>query len=172
MIDAEVAAMKTRGEYVSDLVLNDKWINPQTQQPTKVSDFGARLWIDLNAKINASPIHRAKLANLEAMGEGGKAARVAELARLTNLYLPSILDSHRWRIQVGKAPGAPVPASEQVARVEPQSQGTAVPSTLSGAEVRQWAEAEAAKDPSWQGMDARTREQMIISLGARKRFGG
>jgi hypothetical protein len=43
---------------------------------------------------------------------------------------------------------------------------------MDASQVRSWAEAEAAKDPGYDSMDARTREQLIITLGAKKRFGG
>lgn len=171
-IDAEVAAMRARGEFVSDLVLNDKWVNPQTGQPGKITDFGARIYLDVNNKINSNPLHVAKLRNLEAMGAAGKDARIAEMQRLTRLYLPNVIESHRWRLQAGSGAKPAVPASEQVARVEPQSAGTATPAAMDTAQVRTWAEAEAAKEPGYEAMDSRTREALIIRLQANKKYGG
>lgn len=171
-IDAEVAAMRARGEFVSDLVLNDKWVNPQTGQPGKITDFGARIYLDVNNKINSNPLHVAKLRNLEAMGAAGKDARIAEMQRLTRLYLPNVIESHRWRLQAGSGAKAAVPASEQVARVEPQSAGTATPAAMDTAQVRTWAEGEAAKEPGYESMDSRMREALIIRLQANKKYGG
>ena len=173
LIAAEVTAMKGRNEYVSDLVLQDKWINPTTGQPTKVSDFGARVYQEVNAKISGNPLHMAKLASLQALGAAGKEARIAEVNRLVNLYFKPAMEKHRWRLQAGAPAKAANPAAGNVARVEPQSAGTISPQgTMDAAQTRTWAETEAAKDPGWSSMDARSREQLIISLAAKKRFGG
>ena len=175
-IESYVNAMKARGEYLPDFVLTDKHINPQTQQPTKVSDFGARAYLALNAKINGNPLHVAKLRSLQALGAAGAEARKAEVTRLTNLYLPKIIEGRVKDIQDGiRGAGKqaqPAGGPGTVARVEPQSQGTVVPSAMTGAEVRQWAEAEAAKDPSWANMTDTDKERLTIQLAARKRWGG
>ena len=173
-IDTQVAAMKERGEYLPDFVLSDKWINPQTQQVTKVSDFGMKIFLALNAKIFENPIHRAKLASLQALGASGKEARTAELKRLQTLYLPKIFQSQVERIQNGIRASSKQPAKPlgEVARKEPQSQGTVVPSAMSSQEMRTWAETEAKKDPSFAAMSSMDREALIMSISARKRFGG
>jgi hypothetical protein len=174
-IESHIAAMKDRGEYLPEFILSDKWINPQTNQPTKVSDFGARVYLALNAKINGNPLHIAKLRSLESLGARGKEARKAEVTRLTNLYLPKIIEGRVKEIQDGiRASSSKPPATPlgKVARMEPQSQGTPAVSTMDASQIRSWAEAEAAKDPGYDSMDARTREQLIITLGAKKRFGG
>ena len=172
-IEAHINDMKARGEFLPDFVLTDKWVNPQTGQPTKVSAFGARAYLALNAKINNNPLHTAKLGNLQALGAGGEAARNAELTRLRVLYLPDIIKAEVTRIQDGiRATGKQPQPGGGVARVEPQSQGTATPTTMDQAQTRSWAEAEAAKDPGWEGMDERTREEKIIALAAKKKYGG
>ena len=71
-----------------------------------------------------------------------------------------------------RATGKPAPPGGGIARVEPQSQGTVVPQAQSQTEIRQWAEAEAAKDPGWENLDDRQREERIISLAAKKKYGG
>ena len=173
-IETQINQMKERGEYLPDFVLTDKYINPQTQQPTKVSDFGARAYLALNAKIFSNPVHSAKLKSLEAMGAAGVEARKAEVTRLTNKYLPGIIQARVKEIQDGirSSSGKPPAVNGQVARVEPLSAGTTTPSALDAAQVRQWAVTEAQKDPSWEGMSETQREQLVISLGAKKRFGG
>lgn len=167
---AEVNAMRARGEYVSDLVLNDKYINQATGQVTKVSDIGARIYLDVNNKINSNPLHSAKLKSLEALGAAGKVARIAEIGRLVNIYLPKAIEANRWRLQVGGPAKAAVNGT--VARVEPQSQGTVQPGTLDSAQVRTWAEAEAAKEPGFADMSGRDREALVIRLAAKKKYGG
>lgn len=173
-IDTQVAAMKERGEYLPEFVLSDKWINPQTQQVTKVSDFGMKIFLALNAKIFENPTHRAKLASLQALGASGKEARTAELKRLQTLYLPKIFQSQVQRIQDGIRASSKQPAKPlgEVARKEPQSQGTVVPSAMGKDEMRTWAETEAKKDPSFAAMSGMDREALIMSISARKRFGG
>lgn len=175
-IETNVAAMKERGEYLPDFVLEDKWINPQTGQPTKVSTFGARIYLALNSKINNNPLHAAKLMSLEAMGAAGKDARMAEMKRLQSLYLPKMFNAEVTRIQDGirnngKKPAAAVPG-QPVARVEPQSVGTVVPSAMDSAQTRTWAEGEAKKDPNYGAMSTAERETLTISLAMKKKFGG
>ena len=172
-VDAYINDMKARGEYLPEFVLTDKWVNPQTGQPTKVSAFGAKVYLELNAKINNNPLHVAKLASLQALGAGGEAARNAELTRLRGLYLPKIIQAEVKRIQDGiRATNNQPKPDNTVARVEPQSQGTVVPQAMDKAQVRQWAEAEAAKDPGWANIDDTTREARIITLAAKKQYGG
>lgn len=173
-IDTQVAAMKERNEYLPDFVLTNKWINPQTGQATKVSDFGARIYLELNAKIHGNPTNSAALGRMQSMGAAGKAMRLAEIDRLTTLYLPKIFNTEVKRIQDGiRASSGKAPVvNGQVARVEPQSQGTVVPSTMSSSETRAWAEAEAKKDPSYPALSSTDRETMIISLGMKKKYGG
>ncbi len=111
---------------------------------------------------------------------GAKDARIAEITRLQNLYLPKIFQAEVTRIQDGirsankpKAPGV-VDNSNNAGkpRVEPQSQGTVVPATMDKDQTRAWAEAEAKKDPGWNAMDSPTREALTISLAMKKRLGG
>ena len=171
--EAYINDMKGRGEYLPDFVLTDKWVNPQTGQPTKVSAFGARVYLALNAKINDNPVHAAKLASLQALGAAGKEARIAEVTRLRSLYFPKILQAEVTRIQDGiRASSGQGKTNNTVARMEPQSQGTVTPQTMGTAEIRRWAEAEAAKEPGWDNFDDATREARIITLAAKKRYGG
>ncbi len=172
-IEAYINDMKGRGEYLPDFVLTDKWVNPQTGQPTKVSAFGARVYLALNAKINDNPVHAAKLASLQALGPAGKEARIAEITRLRGLYFPKILQAEVTRIQDGiRASSSQGKPTNTVARMEPQSQGTVTPQTMGTAEIRSWAEAEAAKDSGWENFDDATREARIITLAAKKKYGG
>jgi hypothetical protein len=99
---------------------------------------------------------------------------LAELSRLTTMYLPKLLDARISEIHNGirsasKKPPTPV---GEVARVEPQSQGTVVPSAMGKDEIRKWAETEAAKDPAWTAMNGMDREALIMSKAMKKRLGG
>jgi hypothetical protein len=175
-IETKIAEMKERGEYLPDFVLQDKWINPQTQKVTNLSAFGVKIYVALNDKINKNPVHNAKLLSLEAMGAAGKEARLAEVKRLQALYLPKIFEAEVTRIQNGirennNKKKEPVPAAT-AARVEPQSQATVVPGGMSQAEVRAWAETEVKKDPGYAAMSPTDREALTISLAMKKRFGG
>lgn len=174
-IESHIAAMKERGEYLPEFVLTDKYINPATGQPTKVSAFGAKIYLALNAKINNNPLHAAKLGSLQALGAAGKDARVAEITRLSNLYLPKIIDTEVTRIQDGirASSGQKRPdPSKGVARVEPQSAGTVVPAAMDNGQTRTWAEGEARKDPGFAQMDEKQREVLIMDLFAKKKYGG
>lgn len=170
-IESHVAAMKERGEFLPEFVLTDKYINPQTGKATNVSAFGAKIYLAVNAKINGSALHTAKLASLQALGAAGKDARVAEITRLQNLYLPGIIQAEVTRIQDGIRASTGQKKEPGIARVEPQSGGTVTPQPLDQSQIRGWAETEAAKDPGWGAMDGRTREQLVISLAAKKKYG-
>lgn len=174
-IDSHITDMKARGEYLPDFVLNDKYINPATGKATNVSAFGAKIYLALNNKINSNPLHAAKLGNLQALGAGGKEARQAEITRLQNFYLPDLIKAEVTRIQNGIRETSGKPKDNTgggIARVEPQSAGTTQPATMDSTQTRVWAETEAAKDPSYSAMDSRTREQLIITLAAKKKYGG
>lgn len=174
MIETEVNGMRERGEYLPEFVLTDKWINPVTGKETAVTDFGARCYLALNEKINGNPMHKAKLAQLQALGAAGKDARIAELQRLTNIYLPDIIRDRVSKVQdsIRKASGQQKdPTGGGVARVEPQSTGTPTPQPMDSAQVRKWAEEEAAKQPGYENMSATDREALIIQLSTRKRYG-
>ena len=173
-IDTHVAAMKERGEYLPDFVLSDKWVNPETGKVGKVTDFGARIWLALQNKIFGNPVHQAKLASLQAMGLAGKDARTAELDRLTNVYLPKIIEGRVTEIQngirnSGKKPAAATPG-QPVARVEPSSQATVMPQAMGEDQLRTWAETEAKKDPAFAAMTAKEREEVIMELRAVKKY--
>jgi len=174
-IDTMVNAMKERGEYLPDYVLSDKWINPQTQKPSNVTDFGMRCYLKLNEAIMGNPVHRAKLASLEALGPAGKDARVAELTTLTAKYLPKIVNARVKEIQdgiraaAGKKPAAPAAG---VARVEPHSQATVTPAAMDDNQLRTWAETEAKKDKDYAGMTPKEREEFVMELRAKKKYGG
>lgn len=173
-IETTVAAMKERGEYLPDFVINDKWVNPQTGKVTGLTSFAVKLYQSLNQKIMSNPLHAAKLRSLQAQGAAGKDARKAEIDRLRNLYLPKLFNAEVARIQDGiratsKKPAAAAPATPGVARVEPQSVGTVVPEPVN---ARQWAEGEARKDPNWAAMSRTDQEALIMTLAARKKFGG
>jgi hypothetical protein len=176
-ISAKVNAMKERGEYIPDFVLEDKWINPQTGQPGKVSAFGMKLYQQLNQMIYGNPVHRAKLAQLQAAGASAKDARIAELNTLTGRYLPKLIDAEVTRIQTDirkgqKQPAATVSGQPPIARQEPNSVGSVQPQVMGKEQVRTWAEGEAKKDPTWNSLDSTEREALIISIGMKKRFGG
>lgn len=180
-INTYIADMKARGEYLPDFVLTDKYINPATGKITDLPNFNVKIYLALNNKINGNPLHAAKLASLQALGAAGKDARNAELSRLTKLYLlgsandPGIIQHEVNRIQDGIRATAGQKRDNTgggIARPEPQSAGTVVPATMNPAETRAWAEKEAAKDPNWGAMDQRTREQLVITLAAKKKYGG
>jgi hypothetical protein len=178
-IDSRVAAMKERGEHLPEFVLSDKWINPRTQKTTGISAFAMKIYQQVNDKITGNPVHKAKLASYQAMGEAGKDARVAEVKRLVTQYLPKIFDAEVTRIQNGiretnrpraAAPAAPAPGAP---RLEPTSRATIQPSgALTGAELDKWAATEAAKDPGWENMLASDRYARVASIKAKKQFGG
>jgi hypothetical protein len=180
-ISSHIAQMKERGEYLPDFVLSDKWINPATQKVTGVTDFGARCWINLNNKIFGNPIHRATLADLEAKGAAGKEARLAELNRLTNLYLPKIIQTRVDEIQQGirgqgkppapgtVAPGASAPAGAP--RLEPQSGGIVAPKSMNDDQLMTWAREEAAKTENFAMMSTKDKEELIMQAYARKKYG-
>lgn len=179
-IDTHIKAMQDRGEYLPAFVLTDKWINPRTQQATNVSDLGMRVYMGVNAKIYGNPIHKAKLAQLQAMGVTGKEARVAELNRLTTLYLPKVLDARIADIQNGiratqqpKPPGT-VPATGATPgtpRLEPNSAGTVMPKAHTDNQMMDWAREEARKSPEYTSASPRDREEIVMQFYAKKKYG-
>lgn len=172
LIETAINAMKERGEYIPGYVLNDKWINPQGQV-TQLSSFGVRLYQMLKNKLEGTPIHVAKISSLQALGAAGKDARKAEMERLTNLYLPKMIDGEIARIQKDIKEGSGnKSATPTIARVEPQSQGTVVPQGMDSNQIRQWAETEAAKDPNFSVMSRVDKEALTMKLAMQKKFGG
>lgn len=177
-IETRINAMKDRGEYLPEFVLNDKWINPATGKQTNVSAFGMKIYQQLNDKINGNPIHRAKLASYQALGAGGKDARVAEVNRLVNLYLPKIFDAEVARIHngirelSGKKPAAPANGTATAPRAEPSTRAAVVPSGMDGDQALTWARTEAAKQPGFRSMSSQQREELIMSLYGQKMYQG
>jgi hypothetical protein len=187
-IEAHIAAMKERGEYLPEFVLSDKWVNPQTQQVTNSTAFGVYCWNQLHGKIfgwidpqtkqivGGNPTEVATLARLQAMGAGAEAARQKELTRLTNKYLPKILDDRVKQIQNdlrngGKKPAA-APAGAPVARVEPSTQAVVMPQSMGDGDLRKWAQAEAAKRPDWAASSPKEREELVGEIFNNKKFFG
>ena len=174
-IEAHVKAMTDRGEFLPAYVLEDKFINPQTHQVTKVSDLGARMWIALNQKIEASPVLKAKMLQLQLLGPAGKDARIEELKKLTTKELPKLLNARITEIQEGirgaAAKKPPVPVST-VARVEPLSAATVVPASMNDSQLQAWAEGEAKKSPDYAGATPKEREEMVMEARAKKKYGG
>jgi hypothetical protein len=171
-IETNIQAMEDRGEYIPRIVIEDKWINPNTGQAGKNTAFGMKLYLQLNDKIYGNPVHRAKLANLQAQRANGKAARIAELTRLQSLYLPALFNAEVKRIQDsvrGSGKKKPAPTT---ARVEPTTSATVVPSAMDDKQVRAWAEGEAKKDPSFASMSVSQREETILDFMLRRQFKG
>ena len=172
-IETAINAMKERGEYLPDFVLQDKWINPATGKVTGLSAFGVKMYTALKNKLESTPIHVAKIASLQALGAAGKEARISEMNRLTTLYLPKIIETEIKRIQDGiRSSAGKKSATPSIARVEPQSQGTVVPQGMDSNQIRQWAETEAAKDPNFSVMSRVEKEALTMKLAMQKKFGG
>jgi hypothetical protein len=174
-IETQVAAMKERGEYLPDFVLNDKWINPQTGKTTNLSSFAVKIYQTLNDKINNNPLHAAKPASLEVLGAGGKDARLAEIKRLQGLYLPGIFNAEIKRIQDGiRAASGQKPAAgaPPIARVEPNSGGIVQPQAMGEQQMLTWAREEAKKNPDYASSNEKDREEIVMQLYSRKRYGG
>jgi len=190
-LEAHINGMKDRNEYIPEFVLNDKWVNPQTGKPSGLTSFGVYCWQQLQGAIfgwvdpatkqvvGGDPIARAKLAQWQAMGAAGEQARQAELTRLTNKYLPKILQTRIKEIQqgirdMGKKPAAAAAGngSQPVARVEPSTAATVMPQNMPDGDLNKWAQAEAMKRPEWAGSNTQEREALIGEIYAKKKFFG
>jgi len=113
------------------------------------------------------------------MGAAGEQARQAELTRLTNKYLPKILQTRIKEIQqgirdMGKKPAAAAAGngSQPVARVEPSTAATVMPQNMPDGDLNKWAQAEAMKRPEWAGSNTQEREALIGEIYAKKKFFG
>jgi hypothetical protein len=158
--------------------LNDKWINPASGKQTSVSAFGMKVYQQLNDKINANPIHRAKLASYQTLGAAGKDARVAEVNRLVNLYLPKIFDAEVTRIQNGirelsaKKPNAAPANGVNAPRMEPSTRAAVVPSGMDSDQALSWARTEAAKAPGFRNLSPQQREELVMDFYGQKMYRG
>jgi hypothetical protein len=179
-IDNFLNGMKERGEYLPEFVTSRKWVNPKSGKETKLTDFAVQVYQKVNDMIMSDPYHAAQLASLQLLGPAGKEARIAQVTKLSNLYMmgsngkPGVLQNLVKAIQDdirGAAAKQPNAAAGGVARVEPRTGGVVEPPAQSPEDVRKWAEAEAAKTPGWTDTDDATKEAAIMSLYSKKRLG-
>lgn len=123
---SEIDARKARGEYIPDLILNRKWINPVTRQETEASDFAVRMMHEFTQTIESIPSVKNELMRLQALGPAGKDARVAKWTALRAQYLPKIVDNYLKSVQdeVRQMAGQSNKREDkiaEIARVEPQT---------------------------------------------------
>lgn len=174
---SEIDARKARGEYIPDLLLNRKWINPVTKQETDTADFAMRMFNEFAQKLDSIPTVRDELARLQAMGPAGRAARVAKWEQLRAQYLPEIVDSYLKSVQdeIRQMSAASVKREEaaaKVARVEPQTtQQPSAPAPLRGEELEARAVQLLSTDPEYQRADPTERLEMLIEKKEELRAG-
>lgn len=126
----EVKARKERGEYIPDMILNQKWINPATQQATDFPDFPMRMAFALTAKIRSVPTLNREWQRLEALGQQAKEARQRFVAEQRARWLPGLVNEYLTQVQAGVRQMAKQGEQRQeriaeVARTEPQTAGSA-----------------------------------------------
>jgi hypothetical protein len=137
-VENEIKARRDRGEALPDLILQQTWINPVTQQATKIPRYAAEIYNEFNAKVHSIPTVHEKLLNLELQGPQAKAARLEYFKELRTLYLPKITDKYFSALSAGLKQMSDQSRTKQekvaeVARVEPQTGGTpATPQALTG----------------------------------------
>lgn len=134
----EIDARKARGEYIPDILLNRKWINPATNENTDTSDFAMRMHNEFVQKVRSIPTVTDELMRLQALGPAGKQARLDRWAQLRQQYLPNIVDTYLNSVQdeirqMQQSSSQRQSEVAQVARVEPQTQQQpAAPQPLTG----------------------------------------
>lgn len=178
LINTDLAAMKERGEYLPDFVVNDKWINPQNGKVSNLTAFQVKIYQQLNEKINK--LHGLKILELEALGAAGKQARIDLMKEKVVKYGRKLIQDEVARIQKGikgaqpKPPGTVNPAGNNsaVPRLEPQSGGTVQPGAMNDDQLSTWARAEAAKQPGYATMTQKEREELFLEISSRKKWGG
>jgi hypothetical protein len=165
----EIAARKERGEYIPDLLLNRKWINPVTRQETEAADFAIRVMNEFNMKIDSIPSVKDELQRLQAMGSAGKAARLARWEQLRAQYLPDIVNDYLTSVQdeirqmAGKSAEREARVAT-VARVEPTTAQTpATPVALSGDALETRAQELLANDPEYRAAGRSERWELLMN---------
>lgn len=168
-LDTEIKARRDRGEYIPDIVLTQKWIDPATRQPTTVSDFAMRMKLGLDEKMLSIPTIRTELLRLTQMGAAGEAARVAAYDKYRNLYLPGLVNAYLDEVQGGVRQMAGQRQQQaqrvaEVARVEPVSTGSApAPTALKGEALEARALDLLKDDPEFRGAAQTERWEMMTN---------
>lgn len=166
---SEVQARKDRGEYIPDLVLNRKWIDPATRQQTDYPDFAIRMAMEFTNKVQSIPSVNDELMKLEAMGPAAKEARLARWEQLRAHYLPEIVDNYLTSVQneVRQMSAQSTARQEKVAtvaRVEPQTtQQPAAPVSLQGDALEARAAELLANDPEYRAAGRSARWEMLMT---------
>lgn len=163
-LDEAVASERSSGGYIPDFILQEKWINPQTGQPTNVSNFAMQVKLDFDRRVLGMPGVRQKLAELEMLPPGpeSEAAAAAYQQELRAAYLPDVVQSHLRRIQDGLLQGQRQRQERlaeigRVASVEPRSGSTPQPQSLTPAQINAKAAETARNLPGYSSMTAEER---------------
>ena len=179
-IDNELTARKARGEVIPDFILERKWINPATNQETKVRDFGMRVMNRFNVKVNSIPSVARKLQELELAGAPAEAQRIEYFSKLRSLYLPGIFDQefnaiHDSIRSMSRQSQERQAAVAQVARVEPQTGGQAPVASgrpaLTGDALEAQAMENLQTNPEFQAAGRSDRFEMLMVEKERLRSG-
>lgn len=177
-LDNWMTAARARGEFIPQVVLEQKWVNPKTNQVTNISNFAAQVQIDFNRRVNSIPTVLNKLKELNALpvGEPARQARAAYASKLRSQYLKPIIEAHVKRIQDGireqsAASGQREQRVGEIARVEPNTGSPVTPKSLTEAQITEKARTLAQQDPAWSQMSSSEQYSAMIVAAERVRYG-
>lgn len=178
-VENTIKTLRERGEVIPDFVLEEKWINPTTQQETNYPAFAVRIMNKFTEKINKIPSVATKLQQLELMGPPARQQRLDYFAQLRKDHLGKIVDAEIKRIQDGiRGMSAAKTTHRQeiakVARVEPSASGTTAPATggaLSGEALAAKVRENLQANPEYIAGDRVDRAEMEMLEAERLRSG-
>ena len=165
----EIDARKARGEYIPDILLNRKWINPVTREQTEVADFAMQVMNQFTMKVESIPSVKDELLRLQAMGQAGKAARLARWEQLRTQYLPDIVNDYLNSVQdeVRQMAGKSAERDQKVAslaRVEPTTtQQPSTPAAPTGDALEARAQELLANDPEYRAASRSERWELVMN---------
>jgi hypothetical protein len=176
-IDQYLAEARERGEVIPDYILQERWIDPATKQPTQFPRLAVTILGEYDNTVMGMTRERNEIQRLERLGPAGRALREANAARLRKDYLTPIIQKHVKAIQDGIRQSTAAEAKRRgeiakVARTEPQSGATpGAQPQLTEAQLTEKAQALAQSDPRWRSADQDERQIMLMTARTTVKWG-
>ena len=171
VIGEELQRIVQAGEYIPEMELQRKWVNPQTGMETDTSDLVARLYTRWqNALMKPGSRERLEIAQHELlpMNEQTKQIRTDYYRRKAAEMLPGMVREEITRIQNLVRQDQDKRSKSQAARAgaaetEPSSAGSPARVTLSDEQLKTQAEEAAKKMPGWESASPTDRQARLMT---------
>lgn len=170
MLDQAIKDERGRGGVIPDLILQEKWIDPRTNQQTNVSNFAMRVMLEFNDRVNKQLGVRQKLADLQMLPPGPEAEAAASsyYAELRSEYLQPIIQAAIDRVQKGLLQFQSQQSEQRgqvnrIANVEPNSGSTPSPVSMTTAQINAKAQANAEALPGYADMTPTEKLEAVMN---------